>query len=192
MARPKAFAEQDALQAAMETFWQKGYHQTSMQDLVDAMGINRASLYDTFADKHTLYKLALVHYADLNRAELTEAIAEAESARAKIQLIFDRVVQEIVDDSEQKGCFLTNATLEMLPHYPDVATIITDDTEALTATLHDLLHEGIAAKEFRAKLPVDEVVPYLISQLSGLRVLGKTNASPTMLKAVVELAMKTL
>ena len=176
----------------METFWQKGYHQTSMQDLVEAMGINRASLYDTFADKHTLYKLALTHYCDLNTAEMAEVIAEADTARAKIQAIFDRVLREIVEDIDRKGCFVTNATLEMLPHYADVATIVDEDAEALASTLRGVLSEGIRAKEFRAKLLVDEAVLFLTSHLSGLRVLGKTKASPTTLNAVVRLAMTTL
>ncbi len=192
MSRPKAFAEQDALQAAMETFWQKGYHQTSMQDLVDAMGINRASLYDTFADKHTLYKLALTHYCDLNTAETAEAIAGADTARAKIQAIFSRVLQEISEDTDRKGCFITNATLEMLPHYTDVETIVNADNEQLRHTLSGILTTGKTAGELPAKLSVNEVVPYLINQLLGLRVLGKTNASPTALEAVVKLAMKVV
>ncbi|MBV6654813.1 MAG: helix-turn-helix transcriptional regulator, partial [Mameliella sp.] len=41
MPRTKTFDEQQALDRAMETFWKKGYHATSMQDLVDTMGINR-------------------------------------------------------------------------------------------------------------------------------------------------------
>jgi TetR/AcrR family transcriptional regulator, transcriptional repressor for nem operon len=191
MSRPKAFAEQDALQAAMETFWRKGYHQTSMQDLVNAMGVNRASLYDTFADKHTLYKLALTHYCDLNTAEMAEAVVEADTARAKIQAVFDRVLQEISEDDDQKGCFVTNATLEMLPHYADVAIIVNDDNELLRNRLSSILTAGKTAGELPAKLPVDEVVPFLMNQLSGLRVLGKTNASPTALDAVVKLAVKS-
>lgn len=176
----------------METFWQKGYHQTSMQDLVNSMGINRASLYDTFADKHTLYKLALAHYCDLNTAEMAEVIAGADTARDKVQAVFDRVLQEIAEDSEQKGCFITNATLEMLPHYADVATMVNDDNELLRNTLSGILTAGKTAGELPAKLPVNELVPFLMNQLSGLRVLGKTNASPTALEAVVKLAMKTI
>ena len=176
----------------METFWRKGYHQTSMQDLVDAMGINRASLYDTFADKHTLYKLALTHYCDLNTAEMADAIADADTARAKIQAIFDRVLREISEDDDKKGCFITNATLEMLPHYPDVSILVNEDNEVLRLILHTILTAGKTANELTAKLPINEVIPFLMSQLSGLRVLGKTNASSTALEAVAKLAMKTI
>ena len=192
MARPKAFAEQDALHAAMETFWQKGYHQTSMQDLVVSMGINRASLYDTFVDKHTLYKQALERYRDLNCAELVESIAGADTAKAKIRAIFDRLLHETLDDREHKGCFMANAALEMLPHYADVQAIVCGNFEQLDLTLRTLTEEGITNGEFRADLPLDDVVPFLNSQLAGLRVLAKTNASATILNRVVDMAMSIL
>ena len=59
MARPKEFDVDDALQQALELFWRKGYEATSVQDLVAAMGIQKASLYGTFGDKHSLYMKAL-------------------------------------------------------------------------------------------------------------------------------------
>ena len=58
--------------------------------------------------------------------------------------------------------------------------------------LHTILTTGKTAGELLAKLPVNEVIPFLMNQLLGLWVLGKTNASPTALEAVVRLAMKTL
>ncbi|RYF77343.1 MAG: TetR/AcrR family transcriptional regulator [Cytophagaceae bacterium] len=192
MARPKAFAEQDALHAAMETFWRKGYHHTSMQDLVDSMGINRASLYDTFTDKHTLYLNALERYRDLNCADMADAVAGADTARAKIHAIFDRAIAETLEDKEHKGCFMTNATLEMLPHYADVQVIVADNFTHLDSTFRQLLNEGITAGEFNASLDVDQLVPFLMSQLSGIRVLGKAIPDGPMLNQVVDMALTIL
>lgn len=176
----------------METFWRKGYHQTSMQDLVDSMGINRASLYDTFTDKHTLYKQTLERYRDLNCAEMAEAIAGADTARVKLQALFDRLVQETLDDRDHKGCFMTNATLEMLPHYTDVRAIVCGNFEVIEALVRQLVDEGISQGEFRRDLPVDEVVPFLLSQIAGIRVMGKTNPDASVLNAVVRMAMRVL
>ena len=49
------FNEDEVLIKAMELFWNKGYHATSIQDLVSNLGINRASLYDTFGGKKELF-----------------------------------------------------------------------------------------------------------------------------------------
>jgi TetR/AcrR family transcriptional regulator, transcriptional repressor for nem operon len=192
MPRPKAFAEQDALHAAMETFWQKGYHLTSMQDLVEAMGINRGSMYDTFGDKHTLYKLALGLYQDILRADLTEVLAIADSPVTKIRAVFDWSVQEAHVDRYQRGCFMTNATLEMLPHYSDVAPLIDRHFQFLGTLFRSLLHEAIDRAECRPALPVDETAQFLVSQFVGLRVLSKTNPAAGTLEAVVRMAMGVL
>ena len=65
MARSKEFDEKQALRKAMELFWQQGYEKTSMQELVDYMGIHRRSIYDTFGDKRTLFLSALSYYEEL-------------------------------------------------------------------------------------------------------------------------------
>ncbi len=66
MARTKEFDPDAALQSALELFWRRGYEATSMADLVEALGIGRASIYATFGNKHDLYLKALERYASSN------------------------------------------------------------------------------------------------------------------------------
>ena len=62
MARTKDFDEDEVLTKAMNLFWLNGYNGTSMQDLVDGLGISRSSLYDTFGDKRSLFLKTLENY----------------------------------------------------------------------------------------------------------------------------------
>jgi len=59
MAREKEFNQDEVLHKAMEVFWRRGYEAASIQDLVQHMGINRQSRYDTFGDQHALFVQAL-------------------------------------------------------------------------------------------------------------------------------------
>ena len=59
MPRTKNFDPAEVLEKAKNLFWEKGYYATSMQDLVDTLGINRASMYDTYGGKDQLFAKAL-------------------------------------------------------------------------------------------------------------------------------------
>ena len=75
MPRTKQFCEIETLEKAVELFWNKGFHATSMQDLVSHLGINRASLYATYGDKSDLFKKALCAYTKSNGDMLKNMLA---------------------------------------------------------------------------------------------------------------------
>ena len=62
--RPREYDETEVLEKAMLVFWQKGYRGTSLDDLTNAMQINRPSLYAAFCDKETLFLRAVDHYRE--------------------------------------------------------------------------------------------------------------------------------
>ena len=92
MPRPKAFDPDDVLHKAMQVFWERGYEATSMQDLVDCMGINRFSLYSTFGDKHQLFLAALARYRDKVVARLVDELEWSDAGLAAIRQFFTRLI----------------------------------------------------------------------------------------------------
>ena len=60
----------------MRLFWERGYEKTSMQDLVERMGVHKRSMYDTFGDKHSLYLRSLDRYIGAAEADLSAALAK--------------------------------------------------------------------------------------------------------------------
>ena len=105
MARHKEFDQDIALDKAMTLFWQKGYEATSIQDLVDHMGIGRRSLYDTFNSKHDLFIAALDRYRDIAKESILTPGEPLISPKAVIQEIFEGIVSEALVDRNRKGCF---------------------------------------------------------------------------------------
>lgn len=87
MGRSREFDENVVLQKAMELFWKQGYEKTSLNDLVEHMGIHRRSLYDTFGDKHTLFLKTVDFYAELIKNKMQAGISNAETAKQAIQFI---------------------------------------------------------------------------------------------------------
>ena len=57
--RPRKFDERAVRQMIMETFWQKGYAATSLDDLSKATGLVRPSLYAAFGNKEAMFLRAM-------------------------------------------------------------------------------------------------------------------------------------
>jgi TetR/AcrR family transcriptional repressor of nem operon len=85
MARPKQFDPEIAVDQAMEVFWRKGYAATTPQDLVDALGIGKGSLYNAFGSKHSLFEQALRRYRDSQALALVEMIEESGPVKARLR-----------------------------------------------------------------------------------------------------------
>ena len=111
MARYKEFDQDKALNKAMTLFWQKGYASTSIQDLVDHMGIGRRSLYDTFKSKHDLFLAALDRYRDIAYESTSRSGERLVSPKAAIQEIFDGIVAEAMADKKVKRVVLRGTPL---------------------------------------------------------------------------------
>jgi len=80
--RPRAYDPEQALEAAMRTFWKSGYSGTSLDDLCAAMQMNRPSLYAGFGDKQHLYLQAMQRFQAHARQHLSEALAPAWPSRS--------------------------------------------------------------------------------------------------------------
>ena len=193
MARPKAFDEAEALQKALDTFWHQGYHATSMQDLVASMGINRASLYDTFGDKHQLFMRALNQYQQQSFQGLRELTANDEVvAPVRIRRVLELMVTQALADDQQKGCFLVNVTTELAPHDAQAQALVCGNQQFLEDLLTGILLRGQERGEVRSTATPQAQARLLISVLNGMRVMAKANPDPQILRDVVNTAMLAL
>src|SRR5476649_2280057 len=109
MARTKDFDENEVLCKAIDLFWHKGYNGTSMQDLVDGLGISRSSLYDTYTDKHTLFVKALESYQNSGACNIKEIINNSVSAKETIKQLLGIAIGDLLGDKQHRGCFMVNA-----------------------------------------------------------------------------------
>jgi TetR/AcrR family transcriptional repressor of nem operon len=192
MARPKEFDEKDVLDKAMLLFWRKGYYQASIQDLVDTMGINRASLYGAFQDKHHLYLIALERYRQQDVNELLQLFNRNFPAKLFFDAVFDNVIVGLTDDPDQKGCFITNATLEMLPDDLEVQSLVATNLIFLQEIFVEVLNTGIEKNEIKSEISPKEMANFLISQIYGLRMIGKAQPNLQLLNGIKKEALSRL
>lgn len=187
MARQKAFDQTAVLERAMEVFWLKGYEATSMQDLVDAMGINRASLYATFQDKQQLLLAAIAHYS---ATVIRPAIAGLEAPGAARAAIVHHVQQ--LSQAPQRGCLMTNAIVELAPRDPVVAAHLRRCLQQVEDAFYTALVRSRDQGEIAADRDLRALARYFASSLQGLRVMARSGASSETLQDVAKTIVSVL
>ncbi|HOV03671.1 MAG TPA: TetR/AcrR family transcriptional regulator [Kaistiaceae bacterium] len=113
MGRHLEFDKQDVLGNAMQVFWRKGYAETSMQDLADACGINKASIYNTWTNKEQFFSAVIDFYCDSITRQNAEELRGQDSGRAAIEAYFDGQIAFLCNEGHGLGCFLTNTAGEL-------------------------------------------------------------------------------
>ncbi len=193
MARPRAFDEAAALQKALDTFWSRGYGATSMEDLVANMGLSRASLYATFGDKHRLFLRALGQYQQRIRQDLTALTADpAVSALDHLRQVLELTARTAQADEQQRGCFLVNSTTELLPYDADAQALVDQNQQFMETLLTALLSRGQQQGEVSATAAPQAQARFLVSILTGMRVMAKANSDPKLLHDVVSTTLLAL
>jgi len=192
MARNKDFDEQEVLKKAVCLFWDKGYNGTSMQELVDGLGISRSSLYDTFGDKHQLYLKALASYQQGNGNEMCSLIRNAPTAKAAIQGLLEMVVNELLGDDQRKGCFMVNAGVELGSHDTEVSALICQNEQQLEAAFLKVIYKGLDSGELDKNKDPQALARFFLNTVKGLQVSVKSTTDRAFFADVIRTALTTL
>ena len=121
MARPREFDEEEVLGRALEVFHAKGFDGATLDELEQATGLGRGSLYGAFGDKRALFLKALALYLDTALRERMARLQCPEAGKAEIVALFRGVARDALGDRERKGCMVTNCSIELADRDPDLA-----------------------------------------------------------------------
>lgn len=188
----KQFHREDALDSALQAFWTRGYEATSMQDLVDRTGVNRASLYATFGDKRDLFLAALKRYDETRRRMKLDELAATYPPREAIRRLFLGFAQGASEGGGNPGCFLVNTALEVAPHDAEIRRLVAGTQKDIEAFFVRMIKEGMAQGAIPKDVRPRATARGLLASLIGLIVLTRSRPERLLLDGVVNDAMKRL
>ena len=188
----KSFDEDVALERAMQLFWAKGYEATSISDLVIAMDINKGSLYNTFGSKKQLFTRAFLKYDQQTRQATIARLEEMDNPLLAIEVLFDSLVADSVDDVDRKGCLLVNTALELPNHSADVQAIVLSASDDFVQFFERTILAGQKRAQIDGRLDARETATSLLSQAFGLRVLARGALKPDRLNAIRKQALANI
>lgn len=196
MARPQQFERDDVLDRALLVFWRSGFEGASMQDLVDATGLNRGSLYNTFGDKAALFATVMNRYRANAPTKPLVAAASDPSNDANVRTLivdfFDALVDRALNDGDHKGCLFTNTAAGFYGCNDVMVEWVRETLQGLEQHLTTLLERGQQRGDITATDQPRTIARSLVASAQGLNIMARTKASPEMLKDIAAMAVRVM
>jgi len=161
LARSKEFDTNLVLHKAMEVFGHYGYEGTSLQLLLEGLGIARQSLYDTYGTKRDLFIKAVSHYVNEKSTNVVDYLEQTNPVKKAISDIFSVIVETLNDEQRRRECFILNSAIDQIPHDPEIAELFKQDKIRLENALYEALLRGQEQGEFSPQQDLRALAQYL-------------------------------
>lgn len=190
MARPREFDETAAVEGAMNAFWAHGYEATSTQDLCEATGLGRSSVYNTFASKKALFQRSLTHYIDRELTARQALLEGPGTAAERLTTLFTTTIDGELERN-RRGCLVVNTLAEFGMPDDEIGDALRRDTEWNLAMLGECAREGVLDGSLRPGNPAD-VAQFVLTTVTGLKMMSRRGTSREAMHAVADLALSAL
>ncbi|MFJ6612662.1 TetR/AcrR family transcriptional regulator [Streptomyces sp. NPDC091289] len=187
--RPRAFDRAAALRRAMETFWEFGYEGTKLTDLTAAMGINSASLYNTFGSKEQLFREAVALYDSTTGSATNRALREAPTARAAVEAMLRGNIDTFTDPATPSGCMIVLSATSCSQQNEQVAEHLARWRRASVTELEKRLERAVEEGELAPDTDVRSVAAFYATILHGLSIEARDGVPLERLRSTVDHAV---
>ncbi|MEM7759390.1 MAG: TetR/AcrR family transcriptional regulator [Cyanobacteria bacterium P01_A01_bin.40] len=192
MPRNKEFEPELALDKVMTVFWRKGYFDTSVDDLVQQVGVSRYGLYGTFGNKYELFLASLDRYRDTFVSGIQRDLEAPDASLAEIQNYFAAFVEMRKTEQGKLGCFMCNTATELSLHDDLVAEKVHCYLKRLTKAFHKALTNARKREEIKSEINIDDYAQYLTGVVLGLCVYARSQTKPEIIASYVKVALSNL
>lgn len=166
MGRHLKFDKKLALDAATQLFWEQGYLNTSIKQLLTAMDMGESSFYHSFKSKKKLYITCLEHYRSKYEKIKAQLLSETETPEQKIYNYFSSCINGM-HMTELKSCLLVNSLASDTIEKTEIKEYVFNTYDELISIFEKIIQDGIDAQQFKASLNPRATANILFSYLHG-------------------------
>ncbi len=172
MGRPTKFSRPEAVEIAMNTFWEKGYKPTSVSDLASAMSITRSSFYNSFHSREEIFDEAVSLYRQTDPAFDIDPDQEGFSPAGPIRHFFSQVCDNLAAATDSRGCLLVNCYAQCADH-EQVPAGVQDFVDTRRAQFKKTVELAVERGLMPADTDIDGAADSLVTFLIGINITGK-------------------
>jgi TetR/AcrR family transcriptional repressor of nem operon len=192
MTRPRAFDPAVTLRKSMMVFWERGYFNTSIDDIVAATGVSRYGLYVVYESKRGLFLAALDYYHETIFKTMLAAVETPEASVNEIHRYFDILLNYAGKPSGKIGCLMCNTASEVAPFDKDVAERVRNFRDRATRAFRRALANARQRGELAAEVDPVKYADFLTGALQTVWLLARASAGRKAIHNHIEVALLTL
>lgn len=192
MARKREFDPDQLVEKAMLLFWEKGYAETSVRDLVDTTGVAHAGLYAAFEDKEGLYAASLMKYQVLVSEMLYAKLLEPDAGLASVIQFFEFVLAQSKTAPFSNGCMMANTSVEFGQSNERFQKLVLANLKKLTAAFRNALACAQKDGDLGLHHDVDQLAAGLAASFQGLSILARAGAPQKTITGAVRATLAQL
>lgn len=177
----KSFNKTDKLKKVTSLFFKKGYHATSMQDIVTATGLNRSSIYNTFGSKLELFIVCFEKCDTNHRKEIQKIILEITNPIKALITIFELSLKPTIN-----GYLNTNYISELKNEEIAIRRLILNEHEYLLDLFLNIVKRGQNLGTINNSKSANLYALYLVNSYQGLKITFSISKDTNKLKNIIQ------
>ncbi|HBK45136.1 MAG TPA: TetR family transcriptional regulator [Xanthomonadaceae bacterium] len=183
--RPRQFDPEVALVAAMRVFWKNGYAGASISTLLNAMGINRASMYAAFGNKEALFRQVLDRYEREKSAYMLDALQQPTARGVAEQLLRGTLALQAEGDNPRGSMSIVHS-VSSAPGDESVRQYVLERGAYWRKRLIERIERAQAEGDFGSEFDARSLALSLKATTDGLLIAAGTGTSDAELEGIVQ------
>jgi len=190
--RPREFEPATALEQAVHLFWEKGYEETSFDDIVAATNVSRYGLYGAFGSKRDMFRKALGEYAQTVMGAYQAELRAPDASLPQIHDYFQTMLNFAENQAAGRGCLICNTAIEVAPHDEEIAGDVRRLFDEVTAVFRHALENAKTKREIAPKTNIDSCAVSLTGLIQSSALMVRVGYPMSTVRLNIDAALSRL
>lgn len=192
MARPREFDPDQVLQTAINLFWDKGYFDSSVDEIVRQSGVAKYGIYGTFGSKHELFMKALNQYASERHRDIQGPLRKPGAALPNIRQFFENAVELMTGENAPRGCLIVNTGVELGLRDAGIRDFVAEFFLETETVMERCLSNAVALGQIADPSDVASLAKYLVIEYRTALMLASSGCPRRDIANHLKMALKLL
>ena len=190
MPRQREFDPDQTLQTAIELFWEKGYYDSSVDEVVKRSGVAKYGIYGTFGTKRELFIKALAQYAQDRRSDIQSPIRKPDAALPEIRAFFKQIPGIVTSKDKTRGCLICNTGVEVGKRDEEIFAFVDSFFKDVAKVMKSCLQRALDKGQINDRKDISSLAIFLATEFRAALMLAASGVSRRQINQHLEIALQ--